>query len=210
MFGIVNYGAFVVAAFLLNLTPGVDTVYILTKGMSGGRAHGVVSALGISTGCLVHTVLVALGLSIILMSSAWLFFAVKVAGALYLVVMGVRTIVTRKAFSLSEGGQEPATLRKVYAQGIITNVLNPKVALFFLAFLPQFVDPAGAFGPLPFLLLGLTFVCTGTLWGLVLAFGSSFFHGFLSRNKTVATVANVVAGAIYIVLGLTIFTTQPV
>jgi threonine/homoserine/homoserine lactone efflux protein len=209
MFGILNYGAFIIAAIFLNLTPGVDTIYVITKGIAGGRKHGIVSALGISTGCLVHTILVALGLSIILMSSAWLFFAVKVAGALYLVVMGIRTILKRNAFTLDTGTEEPASLRKVYVQGIVTNVLNPKVALFFLAFLPQFVDPASAFGPLPFLVLGLTFVTTGTLWCLVLALGSSFFHGLLSRDKKVAATANVVAGFIYIILGLTIFTAQP-
>jgi threonine/homoserine/homoserine lactone efflux protein len=209
MFGIVNYGAFVIAAILLNLTPGVDTVYILTKGMAGGRKHGIVSALGISTGCLVHTILVALGLSIILMSSPLAFFVVKAAGALYLVGMGIHTIIKRNAFSFGSEEETAATLRRVYVQGIITNVLNPKVALFFLAFLPQFIDPGSSVGPVPFLLLGLTFVTTGTVWGLILAFGSSFFHGLLSRNKRVATVANVVAGIIYIILGLAIFTTQP-
>lgn len=209
MFGIVNYGAFIMAAILLNLTPGVDTIYILTKGIAGGRMRGIVSALGISTGCLIHTILVALGLSLILASSALLFFIVKVVGALYLVVMGILTIVKRNAFVLTDDKQTPVSLRKVYVQGIITNVLNPKVALFFLAFLPQFIDPASSFGPLPFLLLGLSFVVTGTLWGTVLALGASFFHGFLSRNNKVATITNVVAGVIYILLGLSIFMAQP-
>jgi threonine/homoserine/homoserine lactone efflux protein len=208
VFGISNYGVFILAGIMLNLTPGIDTIYILTKSISGGRRHGIASALGISTGCLVHTVLAALGLSLILLSSAELFFAVKVAGAAYLVFMGVRAILNKKALTPAKEGETPTKLRKVYVQGIITNVLNPKVALFFLAFLPQFVDPNSFYGPVPFLILGLTFVATGTIWCLVIAQGASYFHRLLSRNTRVAKVTNLLAGSIYILLGLSIFNTH--
>jgi threonine/homoserine/homoserine lactone efflux protein len=208
MFGIINYGVFIVAGVMLNLTPGVDTIYILTKSASGGRKHGIASALGISTGCLIHTILAALGLSLILVSSAELFFIVKVCGAVYLAAMGVHAIITKSSFSVKESLETSNNLRKVYLQGIITNVLNPKVALFFLAFLPQFIDPGSSFGPLPFLILGLTFVVTGTVWCLIIAQAASYFNKLLSKSSKLATVTNIVAGVIYILLGLSIFGTQ--
>jgi threonine/homoserine/homoserine lactone efflux protein len=99
-------------------------------------------------------------------------------------------------------------LRKVYTQGILANVLNPKVALFFLALLPQFIDPGSQFGPLPFLLLGLTFIATSTIWCLIIACGAAYFHTLLSKNQRVSKTANVLAGVVYILLGLSIFNTQ--
>lgn len=258
MFGIINFSAFILAAILLNLTPGVDTLYVLGRSLTGGTKVGIVSALGISTGLLVHTVLVALGLSVVLMSSAWLFWGVKVLGACYLVYLGIRALLSkhaslggssktagstqrrskareaREAHSsanatqgasgsldatstsrLASSAQMPAsepstdgyTLGRTYAQGIITNVANPKIALFFLAFLPQFVDPATTLGPLPFLLLGLCFIVTSTIWSVILALGAGQIKRLLDTRPRISTMVNKGSGVLYILLGISIFAT---
>lgn len=203
MLGITDYGAFVLCAVMLNLTPGTDTVYVLSRAISGGRKTGAVSALGISTGILVHTVLCASGLSVLLARSAAAFAAVKIVGAVYLAVMGVRTIISKN--SLIDCGADCAeSAFTAYRRGVLTNVLNPKTALFFLALLPQFVDAQSGFGVLPFFVLGLTFFATSTVWSLILAFGASFLNGFLRRRQNAQKAVTKLSGVIYILLGLNI------
>ena len=128
--GIVNYGQFVVSAILLNLVPGSDTVYVLTRAIVGGRKKGVISALGISTGILVHTLLAAFGLSVILRESALAFNIMKIAGAGYLVFLGIKAVVSKKPLFDSDPESLDESPLKVYRQGVLTNVLNPKAALF--------------------------------------------------------------------------------
>ena len=203
MFGIENYLGFLVAGILLNLTPGSDTIYILTRSIAEGRKSGVASALGINTGVLIHTVLVSVGLSAILMSSAVAFNILKIAGAAYLVVMGVRAIVSKQPLvDVDASSEKMGSLGKVYHQGVLTNALNPKVALFFLALLPQFVSVDNAFGPLPFLLLGLTFFCTSTVWSLILVGVSSAASNILRANAVFKKWSSKASGIIYVVLGL--------
>lgn len=205
MFGIVAYPAFLLSSVLLNMTPGADTIYVLSRSAVGGRRAGIVSALGISSGVLIHTTLAAFGLSILLAQSALAFNAVKLAGALYLIVMGVRTMLSHESlFRFDGGGERGESLWKVYRQGVLTNALNPKVALFFLALLPQFVDQNNPFGPLPFLLLGLSFFCTNTVWLTLLAFISSFFSLLLQKSPLAHTIATKASGCIYILLGLNV------
>lgn len=201
MFGIINYWVFLVSGILLNLAPGPDTLYILGRSISQGRKAGVVSALGISTGAFLHTTLAALGLSIVLAQSALAFNTIKYAGVAYLIFLGIRTLVTKSgAIAVREtAAEEP---RKIYWQGVFTNLFNPKVALFFLAFLPQFVDPANAYGPLPFILLGLTFITTGTIWCLIVAGSASFATRQLRKNQKVSVILNKLTGILFIGLGL--------
>lgn len=203
MLGITDYGAFVVCAIMLNLTPGTDTIYVISRSIAGGRKIGAVSALGISTGILVHTLLCASGLSILLARSAVAFTAVKTVGAVYLAIMGIRTILSKKSIIDAEEqtAESPAA---VYRQGVLTNVLNPKAALFFLALLPQFVNADSGFGALPFLLLGLTFFATSTVWSLILAYGASFVNRLLMKRKKAGAVVSKLSGVIYILLGLNI------
>lgn len=181
MDGIVNFETFLIAGILLNLTPGNDTVFILSRSMSQGKKAGVVSALGIGTGTIVHTLLAAFGLSIVLAKSVVLFNVIKFAGAAYLVYLGVRMIMTRSPMP-SNGGTngESAQYLTIYRDAILTNVLNPKVGLFFIAFLPQFIDPSRPNAVVPFLTLGLTFIVTGTIWCLLLAI---FASGIVARFK---------------------------
>lgn len=210
MLGIVGYGGFVASAATLCLTPGIDTVYILTRTVSGGRREGLASALGINAGLVVHTILVAAGLSLVLAASPVAFGAIKVAGAAYLAVMGVRGILSGgSSFSVGEkdeGTSADSNLR-VFAQGVLTNVLNPKIILFFLALLPQFVATPNPFGPVPFLALGLTYVALSTLWTVVIVVVASPFSRLLTRSPRAGRVTSVVSGLVYIALGATIFLT---
>jgi RhtB (resistance to homoserine/threonine) family protein len=205
MSAIHDYWMFLVSGIILNITPGSDTIYILTRSISQGRKAGLYSVLGISTGCLVHTFLASLGLSIVLARSVALFSVVKYIGALYLVFLGVRTLLSKTSLlEAAEGAPEACDAWKVYRQGLLTNVLNPKVALFFLSFLPQFIDPGAGSDPVPFLVLGLTFFTTGTIWCLVLSFASSLISRKLRENKKIGRLLNKAAGAVFIGLGMKI------
>ena len=205
--GIINFGAFLVASILLNLTPGVDTLYILSKSVTGGPRIGIASGLGISGGLVVHTLLVAFGLSIVLMSSEWLFWIIKALGACYLVFMGIRTILKTGTFIVEPDIKKQEKLGDAFIKGVLTNVLNPKIALFFLAFLPQFVVPGAETGPVPFLILGGCFICTSTIWSIILALGAGQFKRLLDKRPQIASIANRVAGVLYIILGISIFAT---
>lgn len=203
MFGIENYLGFILAGILLNLTPGSDTIYILTRSMAQGKKAGLVSVLGISSGCLVHTLCAAFGLSFILTSSATLFNLVKYAGATYLVYLGIKMFKDRsQLFETQQSGFEREDLFKIYRQGLITNALNPKVALFFLSFLPQFIQPEQTHGPLPFLVLGATFLVTGTLWCLFLAYTASTMTNTLRNNARIGQMMQKFSGMIFVGLGL--------
>ena len=202
MFGIHDFGLFLATGVLLNLTPGPDTVYILGRSIAHGRRAGVASALGISVGSLFHTGAAALGLSAFLATSAWAFTAVKLAGAAYLIFLGVRALLERSHELVVPAHFKQNGTAAAFRQGILTNVLNPKVALFFLAFLPQFIDSTTPSKTAAFLILGLTFVTTGTLWCLILAWFSSAFSARLRGNATVAALLNRLVGSLFIFLGL--------
>lgn len=202
MFGIVGYGSFVVSSILLNLTPGSDVIYVLSRSAVGGRRKGIASAFGICTGILIHTLLAAFGLSAVLATSSVAFNIMKIIGAVYLVFMGVKAIFSDSSIFNSNPANNSETALKTYIQGILTNALNPKVALFFLALMPQFVSPDNAYGFLPFVILGLTFFTTSTVWCIILALVSSPISGLLNKTQKIGNVANKVAGGIYILLGL--------
>lgn len=202
MFGIHDFGLFLAAGILLNLTPGPDTVYILGRSVAHGRRAGVASAFGICVGSVFHTCAAALGLSAFLATSAWAFSAIKLTGAVYLIFLGLRALL-RRGNNLNLPAKfkhdEPAA---AFRQGILTNVLNPKVALFFLAFLPQFIDSATPSKIGAFLILGFTFVTTGTIWCLILAWFASAFSQRLRENARVAAILDRAVGSLFIFLGL--------
>lgn len=205
MFGITSYVGFLVASILLNMTPGIDTIYVISKSVTLGKKEGIVSALGISTSILFHTVLLSLGLSAILAKSVIAFNIIKFIGSGYLIVMGIKSIISKESIIIDEQNMEnhkEKTLFKSYKQGIITNFFNPKMILFFLAFLPGFVSSTNTYGSLPFIILGLSFALTSTLWSVLLACISSFFFKLLLKNKTASKLSNKIAGGIYILLGL--------
>ena len=208
MFGIHDFGLFLAAGILLNLTPGPDTVYILGRSIAQGRQAGIASALGISLGSIFHTCAAALGLSAILATSALAFGTIKLLGGAYLVFLGIKMILDRRnQLSLPSNFRRRTTIA-AFRQGVLTNILNPKVALFFLAFLPQFIDPASNMKIAAFITLGLTFVTTGTIWCLVLAWFASIFCERLRTNETIAQWLNRTAGALFVFLGLRLATAK--
>jgi threonine/homoserine/homoserine lactone efflux protein len=203
MFGTQHLWLFVVSGLLLNITPGQDTLYIVTRSVAQGRAAGWWSVLGISSGSVVHTLAAAFGLSAILATSAYAFTVVKLAGAAYLVYLGVKMLLERPAAALP-GIDVPAARESawaIYRAGLLTNVLNPKVALFFLAFLPQFVAPDATSRVTAFLFLGAVFVFNGTLWCLVLVLCASALSGRLRRNASGARRLRQATGAVFVGLG---------
>lgn len=200
MADITNYYGFILAVIMLLLTPGADTVFILTKSIAGGYRQGIASVAGIVCGLFVHTTLVAFGLSVILMTSALLFNIVKIAGAAYLIYLGIMALKSKSSININK--ENASSFFLVFRQGLFTNLLNPKVALFFLALLPQFVK-SNAESPVPFLILGFTFIFIGSLWSLFLVWASARISNTLRQSKF-SYYLNKAAGVIFIALGLNI------
>jgi threonine/homoserine/homoserine lactone efflux protein len=189
------------AGLALNLTPGPDMLYVATRSTGEGRAAGLVSAFGIATGCLVHITALALGLSAVLATVPALYDAVRYLGAAYLCYLGARALITPSQLHL-EGRLEPRRLTAIFRQGVLTNVLNPKVALFFLALLPQFVDPARGSPARQIILLGLLFNTTGTIVNALVAVGASRATTWIRSKPRSLALAQRATGAIFIGLGL--------
>ena len=208
MFGIHDFGLFLAAGILLNLTPGPDTVYILGRTIAQGRKAGIASALGISLGSILHTCAAALGLSAILATSALAFGTNKRIGGAYLIFLGIKMILDRRRQLSIPSNFRRHTTVAAFRQGMLTNILNPKVALFFLAFLPQFIQPTSNAKVAAFLTLGFTFVTTGTIWCLTLAWFASVLSERLRNNETVSQWLNRTAGALFVFLGLRLATAR--
>jgi RhtB (resistance to homoserine/threonine) family protein len=200
MFGIHDFPLFLASGLLLNLTPGPDTAYILGRSVAQGRAAGIASAFGITIGSLFHTCAAALGLSAILATSAVAFGAIKLIGGTYLIFLGIKMFLGRQS-DLGMPAQFRRSTTSAFRQGILTNVLNPKVALFFLAFLPQFIEPSSTSKVSAFIVLGLTFVTTGTIWCLVLAWFAAGFSARLRSNQKIAQWLNRAVGSLFVFLG---------
>lgn len=224
MLGTENLIGFIFAAILLNLTPGPDSLFIIGRSISQGKKAGVLSALGITTGGIVHVLAAALGLSSILQTSALLFTLVKYAGAAYLIYLGTK--VLWQQFKLRDGVQseQPSSQElptqsdllkskntskskgfnygRIYQQAIITSILNPKVALFFIAFLPQFINPTQNLGAFSFLFLGGIFLVTGTIWCVLLALFAAKGSGDLRKNPKFNAWLDRVMGVLFIGLGV--------
>lgn len=183
MLGIDNFIVFLTTGILLNLYPGPDSMYIIGRSISQGKVAGIFAVFGISSGSLFHTVIGSIGLSAIILSSAKAFIFIKWVGALYLFYQAILMFKDSKKHMLySNAAIEKKSLFKIYRQGTITNILNPKVALFFLALLPQFISPEASNKPLAFILLGLAFITTGTIWSILLAVFASYFSEKLRKN----------------------------
>lgn len=203
MFGIHDLPLFITAALLLNLTPGADMLYVISRSAGQGARAGCLAALGIAVGCLIHTVLAAVGLSAILATSATAFAILKYAGAAYLIYLGV--LALRDAASGPRARPVLAASRRgsrVFFDGVVVNALNPKVGLFFLAFLPQFVavgEPGSLSG---LLILGLLFNAGGTLVNVLVAVFSSTISSLLHGSALAARALKTVLGSVLVILGL--------
>ena len=204
MFGTHDLWLFMLSGFLLNITPGPDTLYIVGRGSTQGWRAGAVAALGIGAGTLVHICAAALGLSAILAASATAFTAVKIIGAAYLLYVGISLIRSAGAPQSSPAAavSRPASIRIIFMQGFLTNVLNPKVALFFLAFLPQFVAADASSKPLAFLFLGAIFDFNGTLWNLLVAWSAARLSVRLAPSAAFKRWFNRFVGSVFVFIGI--------
>ena len=191
---------FMAAALALNLTPGPDMLYVTARSVSDGRAAGVLSAFGIATGTLAHIAALALGLAALLTAVPLAYDVVRIAGAIYLVVIGIQ-LIARPRTAAAVANLPRSRLRVIFMQAVITNVLNPKVALFFLAFLPQFVDRlAGA--PVPqIIVLGLLFNIQGTLVNVGVALLASRGSNWLRTSERRVAMLQRMTGALFVALG---------
>ena len=194
-------GLFVVAALALLVVPGPAVVYIVARSIHQGRRTGLASVVGIHVGTLVHIAAATLGLSALIASSAVAFTAVKIAGAAYLVGLGLWTLLSRRAEpDVALGGEQ--NVRRAFAQGIVVNVLNPKTALFFLAFLPQFVDSDASHPALQIAFLGFLFALLGLLTDSVWALAAGTAGGVLRRSRRFVSGQRYVTGTVYVGLGV--------
>jgi threonine/homoserine/homoserine lactone efflux protein len=204
VFGTHDLWLFVLSGLLLNVTPGPDTLYIVGRSSTHGVRAGAVAALGIGAGALVHICAAALGLSAILAASAAAFTAVKIIGAAYLVYVGV-SLIRSKSSTRSPpiaSGNRPTSMRGIFFQGFLTNVLNPKVAVFFLAFLPQFVLADAPSKPLAFLFLGAIFDFNGTIWNLLVAWSAARISSRLGASDQFKKWFNRCVGALFVFVGI--------
>ncbi|WP_266159167.1 LysE family translocator [Dyella silvatica] len=201
LLGIQHFDAFLLACIALVLTPGLDTFYVLTRSGREGRVVGMGAVLGINAGCLVHTMAAVFGISAILMTSAWAFTVLKYLGAAYLIWVGLRMLMTRQAVRESTVTRGRG-LAAAFRQGMLTNLLNPKVALFYLAFLPQFVDRHAAHPQLGLLVLGLSFIGIGLIWSTVLALTGSHIHSLLQRRPRIGLWMDRVCGGVLLGFGV--------
>ncbi len=196
---------FTVAAVTLLVIPGPAVLYIVTRSVDQGRAAGLASVCGVHVGTLVHVAAAALGLSALLVSSATAYHTVRWLGAAYLVWLGVRRLLASDEDPLAAAGPGPRRLglRRIFAQGVVVNVLNPKTALFFFAFLPQFVDTSRGSVPFQVLVLGVAFVLLGLVSDGTYAMAAAAGAGWLRRRPGVARASRLVSGGVLISLGVT-------
>jgi threonine/homoserine/homoserine lactone efflux protein len=196
-----DIGLFLVASAVLTIAPGPDIIYVLTRGIAQGTRAGVAAALGFASGCIFHTVLAAVGIAALIRSSPVAFDVVRYAGAAYLVYIGVQALRHRSSFSI-EGARDERTLATIYRQSVIGNMLNPKVTLFFLAFLPQFVDASAGHVGWQMAMLGVVFMLqTIVIFGAVAIF-SGWIGDRVRAKPAIGERLNVFAGLTFIALGI--------
>ncbi len=205
--GINDFGLFVVSGILLNLVPGPDSLYIAARSASQGFKAGSVAALGIGSGTFVHIGAAAFGLSALVSSSAAAFSVLKIIGCVYLVYMGLSMAFAQQDHS-SEPRMKASSYGKVFRQGFLTNSLNPKVALFFLAFVPQFIDPAEPNKALAFVVLGLVFNVNAVLWGHILAWLSASVAARVQTSGRVKQWLNRALGGLFTAFGIRLVLTE--
>lgn len=202
-----KFALFIGVSWALIISPGPDMIYVITRGMAHGRRAGVLSAVGVVCGILVHTTAAALGLTLILRTSAFAFLFVKFVGAAYLLYLGIQAWREKSTFRL-QSSPAVTTSSSLFWQGVLSNVLNPKIAIFFLAFLPQFVDRGGTEIAGQMLFLGLTFACFGLCFLLVVGYSSGSIGRWLTYRPQYAQLFQRIAAGILIGLGIRLALTE--
>ena len=198
---------FILASMALIITPGPDIIYVLTRGIADGKGSGVMSAIGVTAGILVHTMAAAFGLAVLLKTSTYAFWTLKLAGGIYLICLGYQVIKNKNAFELS-GFQNSYDMKKCFLQGFLSNVLNPKVALFFVAFLPQFVSEGSSRYCLYIILLGLIFALLTIAFLILLGIFAGGIGSWLKKSQKIAGRLRIGSGAILMFIGLRLMIPQ--
>lgn len=201
MIEITNPGLFITMSWILIITPGPDIIYVVTRGISLGRRAGMYSAFGVTLGLLVHTSFAALGLSVILKTSGMAFQIIKYLGAGYLIYLGARAIIERNKFTINTNNNN-INRSKIFIQGLFSNVFNPKVALFFLAFLPQFVESGSSGSALSMVVLGLMFTVFGFIFLCMVGYFSGYIGTQLLKKPNITRYLQHISGIVMIMLGL--------
>lgn len=206
--GITNFIVFLTACLMLNLYPGPDTMYIIGRSVSQGRLAGVAATLGITSGSIVHSLLGCFGLSAILAVSATAFTTLKLVGCAYLLYQALQMFRASGHAASEVRIRDRASFWKIYRQGAVTNILNPKVAIFFLAFIPQFISPAAIHKPLAFILLAATFMTTGTIWCLFVALTASWISCRMRGSDRMSRWLLRINGGLFAFLGIKLATSE--
>lgn len=209
MTGIVNLEAFLLTAIIVVATPGIDTIMVLTRSISKGKTAGLYSALGVSLGLIFHTCAVTLGLSLIIAKSAILFSIIKYLGAAYLIYIGVKSFISKsEQVEIKTEEIKVNGMRKMFFTAFLSDVLNPKIAIFFLALLPQFINASEINNPVPYLLLGLIMFFITLIWCSLLALMGSKVAVLFNRKKNAESWMNKTSGVVFILLGLKVALTK--
>ena len=196
------WGLFLIASLVLLLTPGPAVLYIVSRSVQHGRSAGIVSVVGIHAGTIVHIAAAAIGISALVVSSALAFAIVKGLGAAYLIWMGIRTFLTRD-FASEAPAPSKSSLSRAFRDGFVVNVLNPKTAIFFLAFLPQFIDPARGLVHWQIMVLGLTFMALGILTDGMFAFLAGALGELMRGQQSFRRFLRWFSGTSFLGLGVT-------
>jgi len=206
MFGIHDFFIFIISGFLLNIAPGPDSIFIMTKSASAGWKAGVTATLGVCSGGFIHVCAAVLGLSALLQSSGIAFTCVKLVGAAYLVYMGLTGLRSLKEITSSSRKNKLVSPKQklitIYRQGFLTNVLNPKVALFFMAFVPQFIDQNAENKPFSFIILGTLFIFNSMIYSIILATLTSMVTEKTNISASVKKLLNGTASLTFVGLGI--------
>jgi len=203
--GLLNFPLFLVTGIILNITPGQDTFYIISRTLGQGIQGGIISVLGISTGAVVHTLLTAFGLSAVIARLPAVMMILQYGGGAYLIYLGLAAFFSLRKEVKASGNDTTTDAMIIFRQGFITNLLNPKILLFFLTFLPRFIKPEAAANPVPYLVLGGTFICTGTAWCILLALFTGLTGKFFFKNSNSASILTLISGTMLTGLGVSVF-----
>ncbi|MBE7641755.1 LysE family transporter [Salegentibacter sp. BLCTC] len=200
-----NFAAFIVTAGIFIMTPGIDTMFVLNKSIANGKKSGIYATLGVNTGILIHTFFAALGFAVLIAKSALMFAIVKYAGVVYLIYLGFLQLKKKQDLFADAAKPEGSNSKKNdFFSGLFTNTLNPKVALFFLAFFPQFIAPTQIEDPLPFILLGVTYAILGVAWFSIITLFASIFSQKVKAKPTAGLWLTKFSGFIFIIMAIKI------
>lgn len=202
--GIVNFEGFLIAALFFIMTPGIDTLFVLNKSITGGFKAGRYASLGVNIGVLIHSLIAAFGVSLLVAQSEILLLAIKYVGGIYIIFLGIKKLTATSPLLSNISDTQVLTGKNTFISGLVTNSLNPKVALFILAFFPQFILPEALSNPIPMLILGLTYASIGILWYVSLSLFASQFATKIVENPKMAKAINTIAGITFVFLGLQI------